>query len=106
MTTKTNKKRNTFKQLEIRMTCVVGADLALFLLFLLAAGLGIGWLKVIMAILSITLSVLAIGFLVLIGEHTKARSRWLFAAFASIAVVILVSLLLGYPAPAATPPAV
>jgi len=100
MTTKPNKKRNTFKQLELRMTCVIAADLALFLLFLLGSGFGIGWLKVLTAIFSIALSGLAIGFLVLIGEHTKARSRWLFAAFGSIAAVVLVSLILGYPAPA------
>lgn len=101
MTTKPTNKRNTFKQLELRMTYVVGADLALFLLFLLGSGFGIGWLKVLTAIAAIALSVLAVGFLVLIGEHKKARSRWLFAAYAAIAVVILVSLILGYPAPAA-----
>jgi len=100
MTNRTNKKRNTFKQLELRMTYVVCADLALFLLFLLGSGLGIGWLKVLTAIASITLSALSFGFLILIGEHTKARSRWLFAAFAAIAVVTLFSLFLGYPAPA------
>lgn len=100
MTTKPNKKRNTFKKLELQMTCVVAVDLVLFLLFLLGSGFGIGWLKVLTAIFSIALSGLAIGFLVLIGEHTKGRSRWLFAAFGSIAVVVLVSLLLGYPAPA------
>ena len=102
MTTRPTKKRNTFKQLELRMTCVVGIDLALFLLFLLGSGFGIGWLKVLTALFSIALSALAIGFLVLIGEHTKARSRWLLAAFGSIALVVLVSLLLGYPAPAIT----
>lgn len=103
MTTRTNKKRNTFKQLEFQMTCVVGADLALFLLFLLGSGFGIGWLKVLTAIAALALSILAIGFLVLIGEHNRARSRWLLAAFGAIAVVILASLILGYPAPAAVP---
>ena len=100
MTTKPDRKRNSFKQLELRMTIAVGIDLALFLLYLLCAGAGIGWLKVITALAAIALSALAIGFLVLINEHKKARSYWLFAAFGSIAVVILVSLLLGYPAPA------
>ena len=106
MTATPKKKRNTFKKLELQMTYVVGADLIMFLLFLLSSGFGVGWLKVLMAIFSLALSVLAIGFLVLIGEHTKARSRWLFAAFGSIAVVILFSLFLGYPAPAPTIPTV
>ena len=99
MTNTPRKRRNTFKLLELRLTCVVGIDLGLFLLFLISSGFGVGWLKVLTAIAALCLSVLAIGFLVLIGEHKRIRSRWILAAFGSIAVVILFSLILGYPAP-------
>ena len=98
----TNTKRRSFHQLEQQMTIAVGADAALFILFLIVSGAGIGWLKFILGILTILLSAAGDGFLVLVNEHTKRRSWWLLTAFAAIALCTLVSLIVGYPAPALT----
>lgn len=96
----TNPKRRSFRQLEQQLSIVVGIDAALFVLFLIVSGVGIGWLKFILGILTILLSAAGDGFLVLINEHTKRRSLWLLVAFAAIGLCTLVSLLAGYPAPA------
>lgn len=93
-------KKQSFRQLEQKMAIGVGIDVVLYVLFLIAAGNGIGWLKIILAVLTIVCSVAAAAFLVLIGEHKRPRSYWLLAAFASLAVCTLASLLLNYPSPA------
>ena len=94
-----NTPKRSFKQLELQLTLVVGADCGLFLLYLLLAGFGITWLKVILALAGIALSVLGAAFLILIGEHKRRRSLWILCAFGSIAACILVSLLTGVPGP-------
>lgn len=92
-------KRNGFRQLEQMLTMAVLADFMLFLLFLIVSGFGILWLKVITALLTIALSGLGTGFLVLIGEHKRIRSRWIITAFAGILICTLVSLIANYPSP-------
>ena len=94
-----NTPRRSFKQLEQQLTIVVGIDLAIYLVYLLFAGIGITWLKVILAAAGIVLSLLGAAFLVLIGEHKRRRSLWLLCAFGSIAVCILVSLITRFPGP-------
>lgn len=93
-----NQKRS-FRQLEQKLTVAVAADLAVFALYLISAGMGIGWLKVIGAVLCIGISALGSGFLCLIGEHKRQRSRWLLAAFGALLVCCVVSLICGYPCP-------
>ena len=97
-------KKRTFRQLEQKLAIGAGIDATLYVLFLVASGFGIGWLKVVMAIACGVLSVLAVGFLVLIGEHKRRRSYWLLTAFAAVFVCMLVSLLLGYPSRAPVTP--
>lgn len=93
------KKRNRYKEMERYLTYAIIADAVLFVLYLLFAGFGLGWLKIITAVLAIILSVLGVGYLYLTGELLKLRSRWLTFGFAAIALVILVSLLVNYPSP-------
>lgn len=94
-----NTPRRSFRQLEQQLTIVVGIDLAIYLLYLLFAGIGITWLKVILAVAGIVLSLLGAAFLVLIGEYKRRRSLWILCAFGSIAVCILVSLITRFPSP-------
>lgn len=94
-----NTPRRSFRQLEQQLTIVVGIDLAIYLLYLLFAGIGITWLKVILAVAGIVLSLLGAAFLVLIGEYKRRRSLWILCAFGSIAVCILVSLITRFPGP-------
>lgn len=93
------KPKRRYQQLEQELGIAVGLDLGLYLLYLLTAGFGITWCKILLAIAALALSVLGCGFLVLIGEHKRRRSLWVLCAFGSIAACILVSLLTRFPGP-------
>lgn len=93
-------RRNRYRELENLLTRVLLADVAIFLLYLLFAGLGVGFLKWTLAIVAIVGSGLFAGVLYLNGEWRKRRSQWMFMGFAAIALCTLVSLLCKFPAPA------
>ena len=90
---------NRYKQMEHSMTIALLADLGLFLLYLLFSGLGVIWLKVILAIFCGLLSLAILGFLYLSKELLRPRSLWMSAGGAAILLCLIVSLLLNYPAP-------
>ena len=92
--------RRRYKDIERFLTQVLIADAAVFVLYMIFAGIGIGWLKVITTILCIVASVACLALLYMTGEMKKARSRWLVLGFGSIVVCLLVSLILNYPSPA------
>lgn len=75
------------------------ADAAIGVLYLLMAGLGVVWLKWILAIAAILLSAAGLASLYLTGEFRRQRSLYLTAGFGAVAVVVLFSLLLNYPSP-------
>lgn len=85
--------------MERYMTYALLADLVIFVLYLIAAGTGIIWLKVITAIIAILLSGLCLAFLYLSQELLRPRSLWMSAAAAAIAVCVLFSLILNFPSP-------
>ncbi len=91
-------RRNRYKQFESNMILSLIGDLALFLLYMLFASMGIIWLKVILAIFCGLLSLGLLGILYLSQELTRPRSLWMTVAAASIAACLLTSLLLNYPA--------
>lgn len=93
------KKRNRYREMERFMTYFLAGDGVVFLLFLLASGLGVTWLKVITALLCIGVSALGIGYLYLSGELLRPRSRWMTVGFAAVLVCLLFSLILRYPSP-------
>ena len=90
-------RRNRYRQFESNITLSLIGDLALFLLYMLFASMGIIWLKVILAIFCGILSLGVLGILYLNQELTKPRSLWMTVGAASIAACLLVSLLLNYP---------
>lgn len=92
--------RRRYKDIERFLTQVLIADAAVFVLYLIFAGIGIGWLKVITTILCIVASVACLALLYMTGEMKRARSRWLVLGFGAIVVCLLVSLILNYPSPA------
>ena len=94
-------RRNRYRELENLLTRVLLADVAVFLLYLLFAGLGVGFLKWTLAIVAIGGSALFAGILYLNGEWKKKRSLWMFMGYASIALCTLVSLIANFPSPAA-----
>lgn len=95
----TRKKRNTFRKFERLMTRAILGTLAVFVMMLAAAAIGIGWLKWFLAILVMAVSVVGFSILVLKQEHRRSRSRWILASFASLLACTLASLLLDFPAP-------
>ncbi len=79
------------------MTYALIADGLLFILYLICAGAGIIWLKVILAILAILLSGLCLAWLFVSRELLRPRSLWMSAAAAAVIVCIVFSLILNYP---------
>ena len=72
----------------------------LFLLYLLMAGLGVVWLKWVLAVVAILLAGAGLAVLYLTGELRRQRSLYLSAGFAAVVVCIFISLILNYPSPA------
>jgi len=93
-------KRNRYRELENLMTKVILVDAAVLILYLLFAWKEIVALKVITAIITIVASLLSLAWLILTGEFTRRRSLWMVTGFSCIFLLVLVSLLLGYPCPA------
>ena len=93
-------KRMRYKTIEKYLTYTLLADTAVFALYLLFAGLGVVVMKVITAIIAIAVSGLSLGYLYMIGETTKRRSRWIVMGFLCILLCLFVSLIFNYPAPA------
>lgn len=93
-------RRNRYREMEYQFTRVLLADAGVFVLYLLFAGLGVGFLKWLLAIVAIVGSGLFGGMLYLNGEWRKRRSQWMFLGFCAIALCTLVSLICNYPAPA------
>lgn len=91
------KRNNRYRQFDMLMTKVVLGDVFLFLLYLLSAATGIGFLKVITAIIIILGSGLCMGYLYLTQELLKKRSLWMGLSFASIILLTLVSLICRVP---------
>ena len=93
------KRNNRYKQMEMRMSCVLLADFVLFIVFLFAAGFGVIWLKVVTSVIAIITSILCLGFLFLSQELLRRRSLWMTAAAAAILICTIFSLIQGYPSP-------
>ena len=92
-----NKRR--YKEMEQYLTYALVGSAVVFLLYMIFAGLGVVWLKVLTAIILVAVCGLALAWLYLTGELLRYRSRWMSVGFAAILVVLLVSLVLNYPSP-------
>ena len=90
-------KPNKYKAFEQFMTVALCADAVVFILYMIFAGLGIIWLKVITSILVILICSAVLAFMYMTGELLKRRSLWITTAAASILVCLLFSLMLNYP---------
>ena len=89
--------RERYRQMEKYMTIALLADAVLFTLFLLFAGLGIVWLKVLTAAIAIVLSLLCLAYLFITKELAKRRSLWMSVSAGAVLVCIIASLILNYP---------
>ncbi len=92
-------KQSRYKSMERMMTYGLCADAALFILYMIFAGMGIIWLKVILAIFSLLISAAILTLLYLSRELTTRRSQWITAGAAALALCLLLSLILNFPSP-------
>ena len=91
------KRNNRYRQFDLLMTRVVLGAVFVFLLYLLSAATGIGWLKGLTAVVAIVGSGLMIGYLYLTQEWLKKRSLWMTLSFASIILLTIMSLICKVP---------
>ncbi len=91
--------QSSYRFFEQFMTITLFVALAFFVLYLIMAGCGIIAMKVVFAILALLLSAVSLLVLYTSKELLKPRSLWLTAAYASIIVCTVVSLICNYPAP-------
>lgn len=89
--------RNRYQDLSRLMTIALIIAAVFFVLYLIFAGVGIIWAKVLTAILAILVPVLCLGFLYMSQELLKQRSLWLTTGFGGILVCTVVSLLTNFP---------
>lgn len=94
------KKTNRYKIMERNMSLVLLGDLLLFILFLIFAGNGIIWMKVLLTIFIVVVSAGSLAFLYLSNELLKRRSLWMGTAAAAILLCTVCALILNFPAPA------
>ena len=93
-------KRMRYKQIDQLLTRVLIADTAVFALYLIFAGFGLTFFKVVTVIIALGASGLSLAYLYKLGEFKKARSRWMVMGFGAIILCTVVSLVLNYPSPA------
>lgn len=94
-----SKRKNRYKEMERNVTIALAVDAALFISYLIAAGMGIIWLKILSALAAILFSGLLLVILYLSNELLRQRSLWMSCAAAAILICTLLSLLLGFPSP-------
>lgn len=91
--------KERYRQMQWYMTYALIADTGIFLLYLVFAGFGVIWLKVITAILAAFISVTCLGFLYLTRELRRPRSLWMTTAAVAILICLFFSLILNFPCP-------
>lgn len=92
-------KPNRYKVMERYMTYALCLDAVLFILYMIVAGNGIVWLKVILTLLCLALSGALLWFLYTTKELLRQRSFWITAGATAIALCLLISLVLNFPSP-------
>ena len=96
-------RKNRYLQMRKTMTYILLADLAVFIIYLVAAALGEIGLKTLTSIIAILTSALSLGYLYLTQEIFKKRSLWMTVAAGAILICVLYSLALNFPCPAPSP---
>ena len=93
------KKQNKYKLFERFLTIVLCTDAIAFVLYLIFAGLGIVWLKVILILVCFALSGYILWLLYKTKELLRQRSLWITTGAAAIAFCLFMSLVLNFPSP-------
>lgn len=91
--------KNRYKEMEKYMTLALSGSGVLFVIFLIAAGFGIIWLKVLTAIIAILVCGLCLAYLYMAKLLLAPRSLWMTMAAGAIIICLLFSWILGFPSP-------
>ena len=91
------KKRTSYKVFDQKMTLLILATTAVFLVYLISCIVPVLWLKVVTAIVAILTCGLSLAWLYLTKEILRQRSLWLTTGFGGILICVLVSLITGFP---------
>ena len=98
-------KTNTrYKRMESIITIALCLNAAIFLAYMIFAGIGLIALKIITAIVCILISGAILYYLFLTRELLRKRSIWMSLAAVCIIICLLFSLILNFPAPRFTLP--
>lgn len=92
-------KRIQYKLFERFMTIALCADAIAFIFYMIFAGLGIVWLKVILTLGCFVLSGYILWILYKSKELTRPRSLWITTGAIAIAFCLFMSLVLDFPGP-------
>lgn len=92
-------KTNRYRIMERYMTFALCLDAILFVLYMIVAGNGIIWLKVILTLLCLGLSGILLWFLYMTKELLKQRSLWITTGACAIVLCLFISLILNFPSP-------
>lgn len=92
-------KASRYKTMERYMTIALCLDAVLFILYMIVAGNGIIWLKVILSLLCFVISGALLWFLYKTKELLRQRSLWITTGAAAIVVCLFFSLILNFPSP-------
>ena len=100
-TQRKKRRRNRYREMESMMTKVLIGDGLIFFLYMFAASRSGVWatMKWVLAVVTILVSSLALGWLFLTKEISKRRSMWMVTACVSIMTCLFVYLCLNYPCP-------
>ncbi len=91
--------RFKYKQVEPILTYVLIGAGAIFLLYLIFAAIGLVAAKAVTAVLGILISGLVLAYLYFSKELLRKRSIWMTLGAGSVVILILLSLVLNFPAP-------
>ena len=92
-------KPNRYRIMERYMTYALCLDAILFILYMIVAGNGIIWLKVILTLLCLAVSCALLWFLYATKELLRQRSLWITTGACAIVLCLFISLILNFPSP-------
>lgn len=93
------RKQGHFRQLESILTMILYVNIAIFIGYLVTAALGIVVAKIILAVLTILLSLFCEWMLFCAKEMFRPRGFWMTCAFFSLILCTVISLVFNFPAP-------
>ena len=92
-------KPNRYAIMERYMTYALSVDAVCFVLYMIVAGNGIIWLKVILTLLCLAVSGALLWFLYATKELLRQRSLWITTGVCAIVLCLFISLILNFPSP-------